>query len=122
MPCAQSEPKERCQAKAALPNLESLMESEDRDVALHALASASNMGADGVKCLVKGLTNQHSDVRSEAAHFLGEGPATNFPEQRKPAIPVLIKLLSDTNEFVRMNAANAIKEIDPRAAAQAGVK
>jgi len=38
------------------------------------------------------------------------------------AVPVLVKLLNDPDALVRRSAANALKAIDPEAAAKAGVK
>ena len=63
-----------------------------------------------------------SDVRNAAADQLTQGPCAQFPEQRKPAIPLFVKLLNDPDESVRMNATNELKEIDPEAAAKAGIK
>ena len=40
----------------------------------------------------------------------------------QPAVPALLLLLSDQKEEVRKAATNAIKAIDPEAAARAGVK
>jgi hypothetical protein len=45
-----------------------------------------------------------------------------FGPQAKPAIPMLIGLLRDPQEYIRDAATNALKEIDPDAAAKAGVQ
>jgi HEAT repeat protein len=72
--------------------------------------------------LIKGLTNQFANVRNLAANTLTEGVGDKFSEQRKQAIPLFIKLLNDPDEDVRLNATNQLKQIDPAAAAKAGIK
>jgi HEAT repeat protein len=109
-------------AKSTLPQLESLMESPDKNVARHAMLAACNLGPGIVDCLVKGLTSQNAEVRSEAADYLTQLPGYRFPERRKQAVPALLKLLDDPDAHVRMNAANALKEIDPEKAALAGLR
>lgn len=108
-------------ARPALPKLEGLMESDDQDLALHAMIATCGMGVDSIGCLIRGLTNRHDTVRAEAAHFLEDSIGARFPEQRKLAVPFVVGLLSDTSESVRMTATNALREIDPAAAAKAGV-
>ena len=109
-------------AKPALPKLVGLMDSDDEDLALHAMIATCGMGADSIGCLIRGLTNRHDTVRAEAAHFLEESIGARFPDQRKLAVPFIIGLLSDASESVRMSATNALREIDPAAAAKAGVR
>ncbi len=67
------------------------------------------------------MTNRFANVRSEAANFLTQLGA-QYPEEPKRAIPLMLKLLSDPDRDVRMNATNQRKEIDPEAAAKAGVE
>ena len=45
-----------------------------------------------------------------------------FGPEAKPAVPKLVQLLSDVEAAIRSEATNALKAIDPQAAAQAGVK
>jgi HEAT repeat protein len=45
-----------------------------------------------------------------------------FGAQAKPAVPILIGLLNDPQQGIREAATNALKNIDPEAAAKAGVK
>jgi HEAT repeat protein len=45
-----------------------------------------------------------------------------FGKAAKPAVPELITCLSDPNILVRKTATNALREIDPEAAAKAGIK
>jgi HEAT repeat protein len=80
------------------------------------------MGADAFPCMLKGLTNRHELVRSEAMNFLGQSEDAEIKSRRKEAVPLILKLLEDTNETVRMNATNTFVEIDPEAARKAGVK
>jgi hypothetical protein len=108
-------------ARPVLPQLEALMDSDDEDFALRAMIATCGMGADSIGCLIKGLTNRHDIVRAEAAHFLEDNIGARFPDQRKLALPFIVGLLSDTNESVRMSATNALREIDPVAAARARV-
>jgi HEAT repeat protein len=111
----------RDQANPALPTLGMLIDSEDQDLALRAMIAAMGTGADAIPCLMKGLTNQSALVRGEAAHFLTEWGA-QFPEERKKAIPYVARLLDDTDEQIRRSVTNELKELDPQAAAKAGVK
>jgi HEAT repeat protein len=110
------------QARPALPRLQTLMDSTNGDIALRAMLASCGTGSNAVPILIKGLTNQFPDVRNEAAHYLTDGPCAQFPDQRKQAIPLFVKLLDDPDENVRMNATNELKEIDPEAAAKAGIK
>jgi HEAT repeat protein len=109
-------------AKPALPALTILMDSDDEDLALRAMVATVGTGADAVPCLIKGLTNRFPDVRGQAASYLTGESSAQFGGQRRQAIPFLVKLLSDPEERVRLEAANALKELDPQAAAEAGVR
>jgi HEAT repeat protein len=71
---------------------------------------------------IKGLTNQFAGVRNEAANNLTDGIGKQFPELRRQAIPLFVKLLNDLDEDVRGNATNQLKEIDPEVASKAGIK
>ena len=108
-------------AKPALPALAALMDSDSQDVALRAMISTLGTGTNAIPCLLKGFTNQFADIRSEAAHFMTEWGA-RFPERQRQALPHIIKLLEDPDPQVRMNATNDLLELDPQAAAKAGIK
>jgi HEAT repeat protein len=113
----------RERAKPALPALTALMDSDDQDPALHAMLATCGMGTNAIPCLIKGLTNRFPIVRGEAANYLTQGVlGVPSSEQRKQAIPLLIKLLNDPDENVRRNATNELKVLDPKAAAEAGIK
>ena len=110
------------QTATVLPQLGTLMDSTNKDTALYAMLATLGTGSNAMPYLIKGLTNQFPDVRNEAANTLTEGVGDKFPEQRKQAIPLFIKLLNDPDDDVRMNATNQFKQIDPTAAAKAGIK
>lgn len=110
------------QAVPALPRLRALMDSTNSDIALHAMLATCGTGSNAVPILIEGLTNQFPEVRNEAAVLLTDGPLAQFADLRKPAIPLFVKLLKDPDKNVRMNATNELKQIDPEAAAKAGIK
>lgn len=70
-----------------------------------------------VPTLTKSLRDSTDVVRSIAASSLAV-----FGSDAKSAVPELIKALADPSPAVREQAASALKEIDPEAAAKAGVK
>ena len=70
-----------------------------------------------VPVLAKALGDPDTMIRGAAACSLRD-----FGADGKPAVPALLELLKDTDEYARGLAAEALKEIDPEAAAQAGVK
>jgi HEAT repeat protein len=106
----------------ALPELRIIMEGTNEDFALYAMMSACGTGSNAIPMLVKGLTNQFANVRNEAANDLTSDLGKKFPEQRKLAVPFLVKLLADPDSDVRATATNALQEIDPQAAPKAGIK
>jgi HEAT repeat protein len=110
------------QAKPILPELQMLMDGTNKNVVLLAMLAASGTGSNAIPLLTKGLTNQFADVRNEAANTLCQSFAKKFPDQCQQAIPLLVKLLNDPDPYVRGNATNQLKEIDPKAAAKAGKK
>jgi len=110
------------QAKPALPELQVLLDGTNKDAALFALLAACGTGSNAIPTLTKGLTNQFRNVRIQAANNLFYTFAKKFPDQCRQAVPLLVKLLNDPDEDVRMSATNQIKEIDPTAAAKAGIK
>lgn len=109
-------------AMPALPQLQALMNGTNETVALYAMMSACGTGSNAMPFLIQGLTNSFANVRSEAVNDLQSDLGTKYPEQRKQAVPLLVKLLSDPEENIRASAINALKEIDPAAAAKAGIK
>ncbi|MDB6067666.1 MAG: repeat-containing protein [Pedosphaera sp.] len=57
------------------------------------------------------------NFRSSAIRVMGR-----LGKQAEPAVPALIECLKDEDDYVREAAGKALKEIDPEAAAKAGVK
>jgi HEAT repeat protein len=109
-------------AVAALPKLEEIMKDADGNLAVLALIAASNMGTNSVPVVIRAFTNRHADVRSQAISLFIDGPMQSFSEGRKQAIPEIRRLLADSDESVRVTAANALKEIEPKPVPRAGVK
>lgn len=99
------------QARPALPALAKLMDSDDSGIALRAMLATLGTGTNAMPCLIKGLTNRFPDVRHEAANYLTGEWSAQFPEQRKQALPLLLKLLNDPDQNVRMTATNGISQI-----------
>lgn len=56
------------------------------------------------------------------AHYTAADALGKFGTDAKPAIPALIALLNDPLGLARQAATNALLQIDPEAAAKAGVK
>jgi HEAT repeat protein len=111
----------REEAKPALPTLAVLMDDDNPDLALRAMIATLGTGMDALPCLIKGLTNRFAKVRGEAANFLTAWGA-QFPTARNQAVPYMVKLLSDPDDHVRMNATNNLRELDRLAAAKAGIR
>jgi len=109
-------------AVPAVPKLEALMDGTNANLASFAMIATCGTSSNALPVLIKGLTNQFADVRNAAASQLAEGIGAQFPEQRRQVTPLFVKLLNDPDEYVRMNATNELKEIDPQLAAQAGIK
>jgi HEAT repeat protein len=63
------------------------------------------------------LTDTNRFIRGWACNAMGE-----FGTNAEPYVPTLISLLKDPENQVRERAALALKQIDPEAAAKAGVK
>ncbi len=73
--------------------------------------------------LIQGLTNKNEWVRGNAATYLANAASDrSIPDSdARMALPLLIGNLRDTNNNVRLQAASALKTIDPEAPAKAGV-
>jgi HEAT repeat protein len=110
------------QAKPALPELWMLMDSTNHVIALTAMIASLGTGSNATPFLIKGLTNQFADVRNEAANYVAQNFGRQFSGQRNQVIALFVELLNDPDEDVRGNATNELKQIDPAAAAKAGIK
>lgn len=98
-------------ARPALPALAGLMDSDNPELALRAMLATLGAGTNAVQCLMKGLTNKYADVRNEAVNYLTGEWSAKFPEQRQQALPLLVKLLDDPDQSVRITATNGVNEI-----------
>ena len=94
------------------PALETFKQPSPGEEAAIALAS---MGTPAFEPLLNELVNANASVRRNAAWAIGE--LTNMStEKRAGAVPRLVSLLSDADEWVRMAAARALGELrDERA-------
>ena len=110
------------QTRPVLPQLETLMDGTNGNLALHVMLAACGTGSNAIPFLIKGLTNQFADVRNEAANYLTGGTWVLSSDQRESVIPLFLKLLNDPDEYVRVNATNELKTIAPAAAAKVGIK
>ena len=97
------------------PALEVFKQSSPGEQAALALAS---LGQPAFRPLTNELDNSNPSVRRNAAWAIGE--LTNMlPGTRADAVPQLITLLSDSDDWVRMAAARALGELhDNRAVAK----
>ena len=69
-----------------------------------------------VPALVESLRDPETVVRARAADALGA-----FGADGKPAVATLVELLREGNQDTTSAASNALKKINPQAAAKAGV-
>jgi len=94
------------------PALETFKHPSPGEQAAIALAS---MGRPAFLPLANQLISQDAAVRRNAAWAIGE--LTNMsPGERDDAVPQLVTLLSDSDEWVRMAAARALGEVRNRTA------
>jgi len=90
-----------------------------RDAAIGALNGIDReaLKAGGIPALINLLRDANSFTRWQGALFL-----ERFGTDSQGAVPTLIPLLSDSHADVRRAVTNALKAIDPEAAAKAGIK
>jgi HEAT repeat protein len=70
-----------------------------------------------VPALMKDFARKDSNLRGQILGVIG-----GFGTNASAAVPMLLEALSDSDQTVRTVAASALKQIDPAAAAKAGVK
>jgi HEAT repeat protein len=107
-------------AKQAIPSLLRGVTNVNSSVRSQSIMALGRVHAEPklvVPLLVKCLSDRDSTVRWIAAACLGD-----FAANSKPAVPALLQLLADTNSLVLGAVTNSLKNIDPEAAAKAGVK
>jgi HEAT repeat protein len=72
---------------------------------------------DAILGITNGLYDAKPGVRRASAEALGA-----YAFGAKKAVPTLLEAAKDSDEAVRVAVTNALKQIDPEAAAKAGVK
>jgi hypothetical protein len=75
-----------------------------------------------IPVLVRLLDEPQNQPHSERIRGNAMSGLRQFRALAKPAVPTLLRLLNDANEDTRWQATNALMDIDPEAAARAGVK
>ncbi len=104
----------------AVPLLLQDATNTDEGICLCAIAALGGIHGEPelvVPILVKSLGDPRTNVRNMTASWI-----PHFGAHAMPAVPMLIKLLNDQDANVRDTATNALKRIDPKAAAKAGIK
>jgi len=109
-------------ATNALPALISCLNDPEFRVRDDAVMSLGTMEAEPervVPVIIVFLGNYRSDriLCRDAIESLRQ-----FKTDAKAAVPTLLTLLDDNNADIRSSATNAIRQIDPEAAAEAGIK
>src|SRR5438445_7206575 len=110
------------EAHAAVPALLKCLNDPRRAVRIEAMICLGNIHAQPelvVPVLMDYLEGQApaTPIRISAVRTIG-----NFGAQAKPAVPTLLRLLNDEDPLIRSLVTNCLPNIDPAAAAKAGVK
>jgi hypothetical protein len=115
-------------AADASPSLIKCLRDPDLRVAVSAVESLDSIRQkpeQAVPMLME-LLARPTDPQRQASfgilHHVAIRSLGQFGAQAKPAVPVLLGFLNDTKTYVRLDATNALKAIDPEAAAKAGVR
>jgi len=90
---------------------------DDKQTSYTAAIALGGVGEESIPVLTKALTNSHACARESAARVLGL-----FGAKAQTAVPALVQCTKDDDASVRSFAAFALKQVDPEAAAKAGVK
>jgi HEAT repeat protein len=90
-------------------------EGEDEHVLLNRLEAGAK--AELLPVFIRAMQDDNLGIRNNASIALGY-----YPEQSQIVVPVLEKALQDPVPLVRKVAADALRRIDPAAAANAGVE
>jgi HEAT repeat protein len=113
----------RSDAEPAVPALTQLLKDPLGVIRTYAAKSLMKIDSQaaakaGWRMLVlESLGDANPGIRFSAANGLGD-----FGAEVRDAVPALVRLLGDPEWIVRQAATNALKQIDPVAAAKAGVK
>jgi hypothetical protein len=112
-------------ASDALPSVIKCVHDPSYSVQYHAIFGLGGIHQEAervipilVECLEQPPPPRYSvNLRHNALWSLSQ-----FGAQAKPAVPSLLRLLNDSHASIRSDVTNALKAIDPEAAAKAGVK
>ena len=111
-------------ASDALPSLITCLQDPSYTVQYHAILGIGQIRQEPervipllIAYLDKPLDPHWATLRNCAICSLRQ-----FGAQAKPAVPMLIRLLEDSHSNIRSDATNALKVIDPDAAAKAGAR
>ena len=138
--------------KKAVPDLMALLDVTNRDISAVAITCLGNIGPEAnsaVPRLVRFINDPDRIVRFGTTVTLSRihmrpelvvpvlarnlsptnvilpttiNALAAFGEAAKPSVPILLTFLNQENDYVREAATNALKAIDPEAAAKGGVK
>jgi len=102
----------------------SLIELLTNNVAFHSEVSAWALGELGEEpeTVVPVLLNVYQSSAGDSLRAAAGDALGRFGAKAQSAIPALLKELQDTNVVMRWHATNALRSIDPEAAAKAGIK
>jgi hypothetical protein len=107
-------------AQSAAPAILRWISNSKEEPCYHFILALKSIQAPSVLVLpvfIKSLKHQDSEVRLASAFAIQA-----LGRDAKPAVPALLESLSDPDPDVRIFAINALKQIDPEAAAKAGIK
>ena len=110
----------RSDLNLVVPALIERLSDQDRTVHFTAVLGLGQLHAEpglAVPALMEDFPGKDPELRSLILEALGR-----FETSGKAAVPMLLESLSDNDQAVRDDAASALKQIDPEAAAKAGVK
>ncbi|MBI3851318.1 MAG: hypothetical protein HY298_13740 [Verrucomicrobia bacterium] len=107
-------------AEPAIPELTQLLNGED--TAYYAASALAAIGPKAVPALVTGLRNSNAWVRSRTAMVISFAPWSITSSNASVLVGSLIDGLKDGDGNVRVFCAEALKKIDPEAAANGVAK
>jgi hypothetical protein len=112
-------------ANAALPEFIECLKDPDGSISCEAAIGLGEIHQEpekSVRILMDFIEKYHTDRIHWVPSYHAIRSLPKFGAQARPAVPILIRLLDDPQEWLRNAATNALKDIDPDAAAKAGVK
>jgi HEAT repeat protein len=100
-------------AKGAIPALAKALNDSDPTVSYDAIIALGNMGDAAIPQLTAAVKSENPTVRRHAIVCLD-----SLGSDAKSAIPALLVAARDHDDMTRVLARQAVKDIDPAAAAQ----